>query len=97
MYSKNDEITILLVDDCDIFRETLCSFLKRKTNFQVVGHAADGSEALTIYDQLTPDVVVMDLNMPVLDGIEATKRLIAAIPLKITVTIFNMSPICFNN
>lgn len=80
MVCKNDEVSILLVDDSDIFRETLCTFLKRKTSFQVVGHATNGSEALIKYDELRPDVVVMDLNMPVLDGIEAMKRLISSNP-----------------
>lgn len=80
MVTMNGEISVLLVDDCHIFRDSLSTFLKKKTNFQVVGHAADGSEALIKYDQLTPDVVIMDVNMPILDGIEATKKLVTSNP-----------------
>jgi two-component system, NarL family, response regulator NreC len=64
---------VLLVDDHRMFLEGLCSILSR--HFEVVGTAANGEEALAAARQLQPDVIVMDLSMPVLNGMEATRKL----------------------
>jgi len=69
------KIRVLLVDDSSDFRETLHGFLGKRTNLEVVGQACNGREALNLSKELSPDVVVMDVNMPVLDGIQATRRL----------------------
>jgi two-component system nitrate/nitrite response regulator NarL len=64
---------VLLVDDHKMFLEGLSSILK--PHFDVVGRAANGEEALAAAQQLHPDVIVMDISMPVLDGVAATRRL----------------------
>ena len=66
---------MLLVDDQSLFREALATLLGARPEVQVVGEAGDGFEALQRSAALRPDVVLMDLHMPVLDGIAATRRL----------------------
>ena len=68
-------VRVLLVDDQALFREALATLLEVRTEIQVVGEAANGAEALDRVAALRPDVVLMDLHMPVLDGIGATLRL----------------------
>ena len=65
-------IRILLVDDMEKIRESLRSFLGKHPRFKIVGEACDGEEAVLAVAQLKPSVVVMDINMPRLNGIEAT-------------------------
>lgn len=68
-------IKILLVDDQPLFREGLCTLLSVHPDFEVVGEAANGAEAIRLARSLFPLVVLMDLQMPVLDGVAATRRL----------------------
>jgi DNA-binding NarL/FixJ family response regulator len=68
-------IKILLVDDQPLFREGLCTLLSVHPDFEVVGEAANGAEAIRLARSLLPLVVLMDLQMPVLDGVAATRRL----------------------
>ncbi|MBO0861130.1 MAG: response regulator transcription factor [Chloracidobacterium sp.] len=68
-------ITILLVDDQPLFREGLHTLLSVQPDFAVVGEAGDGAEALRMARSLCPAVVLMDLQMPVLDGVAATRLL----------------------
>jgi len=73
MESEGTEgIRILLVDDMDKIRESLRSILATYPHFEIVGEACDGEEAVLAVAQLKPSVVVMDINMPRLNGIEAT-------------------------
>lgn len=65
-------IRILLVDDVDKIRESLRAILAASPHFDIVGEACDGEEAVRAVVQLKPSVVVMDINMPRLNGIEAT-------------------------
>lgn len=69
---RTEVIRILLVDDVEKIRESLRSFLARHPHFEIVGEACDGEEAVLAVAQLEPSVVVMDINMPRFNGIEAT-------------------------
>jgi DNA-binding NarL/FixJ family response regulator len=71
---------ILLVDDQRLMREGIRTLLELEDDFDVVGEAGDGQAALEAFEQLRPDVVLMDIRMPVLDGVEATRRLLAKHP-----------------
>jgi len=69
------KIKLLLVEDHHIVRRGLVFFLKTRQEFEIVGEAENGEEALTFVQTERPDVVLMDLSMPKMDGIEATKRI----------------------
>jgi len=73
-------IKILLVDDQPLFREGLRTLLSVHADFEVVGEAGNGEEAIRLAHSLLPSVVLMDLQMPVLDGVAATRRLRADQP-----------------
>ena len=74
------KITILLAENHVVVRESIRRFLEREANFEVVGEAGDGEEAVQMASQLKPDVIVMDISMPKLNGIEATKQIKALQP-----------------
>jgi DNA-binding NarL/FixJ family response regulator len=78
--SPNGPTRVLLVDDHAMVRRGLREFLGMFEDIEVVGEASDGEEALTATAALRPDVVVMDLNLPRLDGVEATRELRATRP-----------------
>lgn len=73
-------IRLLLVDDQVMFREGLRTLLATQPDFEVVGEAANGEEALRLSATCHPEVVLMDLRMPILDGVAATRRLRALHP-----------------
>jgi DNA-binding NarL/FixJ family response regulator len=76
-----EEPRILLVDDHDLFRTGLRNLLEEEGGVQVLGEATNGAEAVRLVRELAPDVVVMDLNMPSMSGVEATRHITALSPL----------------
>ena len=75
-----DSLRVLIVDDHDLFRTGLRNLLEEQ-GVQIVGEASGGAEAVKIATELTPDVVVMDLNMPGMGGVDATRHITAIAPL----------------
>lgn len=74
------KLRVLLADDHQLFREGLAGILNAQTDFEVVGEAADGLEAVVKARSLAPDMVIMDVGMPHMDGVEATRRILAEQP-----------------
>ncbi len=70
------EIKVIIVDDHKIMREGLRFLLKDKPNIKVIGEAENGRQALSLVDKLKPDIVIMDVAMPDLNGIEATRMIV---------------------
>ena len=73
-------IRVLIADDHHVVRRGLLFFLKTQKDIEVIGEAKNGVEAVTLVEQLKPDIVLMDLVMPEMDGIQATKRIKAKWP-----------------
>ncbi len=71
----SDRIRVILADDHTLLRKGLRALLNNEADIEVVAEAGDGAEAVRACQRLTPDVVVMDLSMPVMDGLEATKQI----------------------
>lgn len=71
-------IRILLVDDHTLFRSGLKTLLSRQADFEIVGEASDGLEGVKLAEQLKPDLVLLDLDMPVMNGTEALAQMLAA-------------------
>ena len=74
------EITCLIVDDHEVVREGLRLSLSRAPQIRVVGEAADGETAIALAERRLPDVVIMDIRMPGMDGLEATKTIVERLP-----------------
>ena len=75
-----DKIRVMLADDHAILRSGLRALLNAEPDIEVVGEAADGQEAVALAERLRPDVVVMDIAMPRLDGLQATRQIAARLP-----------------
>jgi CheY-like chemotaxis protein len=71
---------ILIAEDDDAFLEVIAFLLEQDARFAVAGRARDGREAVTLAERLSPDAIVMDIEMPDLDGVEATRLVRAATP-----------------
>jgi DNA-binding NarL/FixJ family response regulator len=75
-----DSIRVLIADDEPLFVTALEAILGTETSIEVAGRAYDGQEATRLAGELEPDVVLLDLSMPVLDGFEASRRILAGAP-----------------
>ena len=84
------KIRVLLVDDHLLFREGLKKILKSQPDFDVIGEASDGLEAFIKTSELLPDLILMDVKMPVCDGLEATQRIKTESP-EITIVMLTVS------
>jgi DNA-binding NarL/FixJ family response regulator len=73
-------IRVMVVDDHEFVRSTMCELINSADDMQVVGDAPDGLQAAAIARQTTPDVVLMDLSMPIMNGIDATREVMASVP-----------------
>jgi NarL family two-component system response regulator LiaR len=82
-----DKIKLLLAEDHLIVRESIRRFLERQPDLEVIGEAGDGEEAVRQTLELKPDVVIMDISMPKLNGIEATKRIKQSYPSTIVLVL----------
>jgi DNA-binding NarL/FixJ family response regulator len=91
MNEKYNPIRIVLADDHDIFREGFDTLLKKQTDIIQVGEATNGAELVKLTDRVLPDVVLTDIQMPEMDGIEATKKITQKHPhiQIIALTMFN--------
>jgi DNA-binding NarL/FixJ family response regulator len=87
MAPTGTKIRVLLADDHATTRRGLAALLAEEPDFEVVGHATDGHEAVELARELQPDVVVMDVNMPHLDGLGATR----IITTELTVAVIGLS------
>jgi len=68
-------VRVLVVDDHEPFRQSVCSMLRTRPQWHVIGEASDGSEAVQKAQQLRPDVIVLDIGLPTLNGLDAARRI----------------------
>ena len=90
--SGNGVIRVLIVDDSAVIREHLQHILVSEPDITIAGYAVNGEEGVELARQTRPDVITMDLNMPCLNGIEATRRIMESTPVPIVVVSSNWSP-----
>ncbi|OLF16031.1 response regulator [Actinophytocola xanthii] len=76
MQAEDQKLRVLVVDDHPLFRFGLCTVLNAEPSIQIVGEAANGRDAVSAARAFQPDVVVMDLHLPDIDGIEATRQIV---------------------
>ncbi len=77
---RADNITIMLADDHPLLRQALRSVLEKQSDFEIIAEASDGEEAVRLAVELVPNVVIMDIGMPKLNGLEATRQIKAKCP-----------------
>ena len=75
-----EKISVMIVEDHPIFRDALITAIDFEDDFVVAGDAADGESAVAMAQDIKPDVIIMDLNLPLMSGIEAIKEIVSAIP-----------------
>jgi two-component system, chemotaxis family, protein-glutamate methylesterase/glutaminase len=78
-------VRVLVVDDSPTAREAICAILRSDPDIQIVGEATDGAHGVELAAQLKPDVITMDINMPRMNGYDATKTIMALYPTPIIV------------
>ena len=78
--NSGQSVSIMLVDDQPVFRDVARALLERDGNFDVVAEASDGVDAVTMVESVDPDVVIMDIQMATMSGIEATRKILLEKP-----------------
>ena len=78
--SEGRKFRVLVVDDHPLVRDSLCRVLENSGQFEVVGQASDGEEAIPLAERLRPDAVIMDLIMPGMDGVSACREIVESLP-----------------
>ena len=78
--SRRSPVRVLLADDNALYADTVATILGADPRIEIVGHARDGRAAVELAFSLSPDLVLMDIDMPVMDGVEATRAIRAACP-----------------
>lgn len=73
-------IRVLVVDDFEPWRRSVCSMLQKQTELQVIGEVSDGLEAVQKAEELRPDLVLLDIGLPTLNGLEAARRIHRTVP-----------------
>lgn len=98
MTHKSSRIRVLVVDDQSLIREGLAIILDIQPDMEVVGQAGDGREAVKLAQQLAPDVILMDIRMPLMDGIKATRQILESHPqIKVLIlTTYNEDELVFD-
>jgi len=79
------KVRVLIVDDSAFMRKVLEAIFNSDTQLQVIGHAKDGREAVALAESLKPDVITMDINMPHMDGLQATAQIMTTNPHPIVI------------
>ena len=85
MISSSKKIRILIVDDSKVMAQLLKTLIDAESDFEVIGIAEDGSQGVSMAKALKPDLITMDILMPVMDGFEATQAIMAAQPTPIVI------------
>src|SRR5690554_4582847 len=80
MMNREKRIKIVLVDDHQLFREGVKRILAMEPSFEVVAEGSDGESVVELVRETMPDVVLMDINMPNVNGVEATRKLVETFP-----------------
>ncbi|KMJ55453.1 chemotaxis protein CheY, partial [Bacillus sp. LL01] len=78
--NEEKKISIVLIDDHQLFREGVKRILAMEPGFEIVADGEDGSEAMGLVEEHRPDVILMDINMPKVNGVEATRELVKTYP-----------------
>lgn len=83
--SKDNPINILIVDDQQRVRQTVCDMLELERDFRVIGMGSNGYQGVALALQLRPDVILMNYSMPLMDGLEATRRITRLAPESVVI------------
>src|ERR1043165_1260555 len=83
--TSSSKVRVLIVDDSAFMRKVLEAIFSSDPQLQVVGHAKDGREAVALAESLKPDVITMDINMPHVDGLQATAQIMTTNPRPIVI------------
>jgi DNA-binding NarL/FixJ family response regulator len=93
---KITPVRIVVVDDSPLYRRTICNILEKQPNLLVVAEAGDGAYAIQVVKTHRPDVVLMDITMPILNGIEATQIIRSKFPSTRVLVLTMHSDECFS-